>query len=175
MRIIHYCWNCCSFLVFWIYSSKLNIFSCGFQVSKNKEFYFFVFTVLLPQSVGYVVLFFAVVLSFYKKRICGWFGSSCRRWYYNIQKILVYYSSVCRVCFESVFDWEIERLSEWVIVWVVCCGCFWLRDFGLFFLIVWCDWLFRLVVFYWTVVILWERRKIMVGRCIATLPLLNPM
>ena len=52
---------------------------------------------------------------------------------------------------------------------------FWLRDFGLFFLIVWFDWLFRLVVFYWTVVILCGRRKIMVGRCIAMLPLLNSM
>ena len=49
----------------------------------------------------------------------------------------------------------------------------WLR--GLFFLIVWFDWLFRLVVFCWVVVILWERRKIMVGRCIAMLPLLNPV
>ena len=54
-------------------------------------------------------------------------------------------------------------------------ACFWLRDFGLFFLIVWFDWLFRLVVFYWTVVILCERRKIKVWRCIATLLLLNPM
>ena len=52
---------------------------------------------------------------------------------------------------------------------------FWLRDFGLFFLIVWFDWLFRLVVFYWTVVILCERRKIKVWRCIATLLLLNPV
>ena len=43
------------------------------------------------------------------------------------------------------------------------------------FWIVWCDWLFRLVVFCWTVVILWERRKIMDWRCIAMLPLLNPM
>ena len=52
---------------------------------------------------------------------------------------------------------------------------FWLRDFGLFCLIVWFEWLFRLVVFYWTVVILCERRKIKVWRCIAMLPLLNPM
>ena len=49
----------------------------------------------------------------------------------------------------------------------------WLR--GLFVVIVWCDWLFRLVVFYWTVVILCERRKIKVWRCIATLLLLNPV
>lgn len=41
-------------------------FLVGYIVSKNKEFYFFVFsTVLLPQSVGYVVLFFAVALRFY--------------------------------------------------------------------------------------------------------------
>ena len=49
----------------------------------------------------------------------------------------------------------------------------WLR--GLFFLIVWFDWLFRLVVFCWVVVISCERRKIKVWRCIATLLLLNPM
>ena len=49
----------------------------------------------------------------------------------------------------------------------------WLR--GLFVVIVWCDWLFRLVVFCWTSVILWERRKIKVWRCIATLLLLNPV
>lgn len=66
--------------------------------------FFFVFVVhyfimLLP-----VVFFCAVALSFYKKRICGWLGSSCHLRYYNIQKILVYYSIVCRVCFESVFD-----------------------------------------------------------------------
>ena len=34
----------------------------------------------------------------------------------------------------------------------------WLR--GLFFLIVWFDWLFRLVVFCWVVVILWERKRL---------------
>lgn len=61
-------------------------FFASFKLSKNKEFYFFVFTVLLPQSVGYVVLFFAVVLSFYKKRICGWLGSSCRLRYFKIFK-----------------------------------------------------------------------------------------
>ena len=40
-------------------------FLTGFIVSKNREVYFFVFTLLLPQSVGYVVLFFVVVLSLY--------------------------------------------------------------------------------------------------------------
>ena len=34
----------------------------------------------------------------------------------------------------------------------------WLR--GLFFLIVWFDWLFRLVVFCWVDVILWERKRL---------------
>lgn len=92
------------------------------------------------------------------------------------------------ICFESVFGWE--------IVLIVCCGCFlidftidwwdrfscllcfvfrvllieWLR--GLFFLIVWCNYV---LVFCWTVVIFWERRKIKVWRGIAMLPLLNPM
>lgn len=51
---------------------------------------------------------------------------------------------------------------------------FWLRDFGLFFLIVWFDWLFRLVVFYWTVVILCERRKINVWRCICIVAVVKP-
>lgn len=54
------------------------------------------------------------------------------------------YEIVFRVCFDGLFF-----------------GCFWLRDFGLFFLIVW---LFRLVVFCWTVVIWWGRRKIKVWR-----------
>ena len=31
VRIIRYCWNCCSFLVFGIYS-KLNIFSCEIHI-----------------------------------------------------------------------------------------------------------------------------------------------
>ncbi len=87
-----------------------------FIVSKNKEFYFFVFTVLLPQSVGYVVLSCVFALSFYKKRICGWLGSSCRRRYYNIQKILVYYSIVCRVCFWVFF---IGRLCGLFVVIVL--------------------------------------------------------
>lgn len=71
------------------------------------------FTVLLPQCVGCVVLYFAIVLSFYKKRICGWLGRSCRRRYYNIQKILVYYSIVCRVCFWVFF---VERLCGLFVV-----------------------------------------------------------
>lgn len=56
------------------------------------------FALLLPQSVGYVVLFFAVVLSFYKKRICGWLGSSCRLRYFNIQEILHFFVIACCVC-----------------------------------------------------------------------------
>lgn len=56
-------------------------------------------TLLLPQSVGYVVLFFAVVLSFYKKRICGWLGSSCRLRYFNIQKTLHFVVIAYCVCF----------------------------------------------------------------------------
>lgn len=52
--------------------------------------------------------FFAVVLSFYKKRVCGWLGSSCRFRYNNIQKILVYGVMVCvfviKVYFGRVFD-----------------------------------------------------------------------
>lgn len=160
-------------------------------------FVVYYFIMLLP-----VVFSCAVAPRFYWKRIFRrgfrkvFFGSELAGDYFNIQKswcmgwwVVVF---VIMVCFESVFDWE--------IVWIVCCGCFcdrfydwltrdsfrvcfdglffgcfWLRNFGLFFLIVWFDWLFRLVVFCWTVVILLERRKIMVGRCIASLLLLNPM
>ena len=46
-----------------------------------------------------------------------------------ILKTLHFVVITCRVCY--------------VLFW----ACFWLRDFGLFFLIVWFDWLFRLVVF----------------------------
>ena len=86
-------------------------------------------------------------------------------------------------CFGRVSDWEILDCLLWLFLWLilrlidemVCRVCFEGLFFGLFFLIVWFDWLFRLVVFYWTVVILCERRKIKVWRCIATLLLLNPM
>lgn len=93
--------------------------------------------------------FFAVVLSFYKKRICGWLGSSCRRRYYNIQKILVYYSIVCRVCFWAWF-WlrDCVNCLSWLFVWlilrlideIVCRVCFfmfwayyWLSGAGIVF------------------------------------------
>ena len=65
---------------------------------------------------------------------------------------------VFRVCFNGLF----ERVFDWMVA-------------GIVFLIVWFVWLFRLVVFCWTVVILWVRRKIIVWRCIARLPLLNPV
>ena len=66
---------------------------------------------------------------------------------------------VCRVCFEGLF---------FECFWLSGCGdCF----FWLFDLIDCSGWLF----FCWTIVILWERRKIKVWRCIAMLPLLNPM
>lgn len=57
-----------------------------------------------------------------------------------------------------LFLWLILLLTD-VVVFVI--------DFAVY----WSDCLFWL--FCWTVVILWERRKIMVGRCIATLLLLN--
>ena len=93
-------------------------------------------------------------------------------------------------CFERVFLRDCVDCLLWLFLWLilrlidemafrVCLLCFvfwvllieWLR--GLFVVIVWCDWLFRLVVFYWTVVILWEIRKIKVWRCIARLLLLT--
>ena len=78
---------------------------------------------------------------------------------YEFHIIRIYKKFLFRVCFYGLFF-----------------ECFLLRGCGdCFFLIVWFDWLFRLVVFYWTVVILWGRREIMVGRCIAMLPLLNPV
>lgn len=73
------------------------------------------FTVLLPQSVGYVVLFFAVVLSFYKKRICGWLGSNCRlRYLYS--KTLHFFVIACCVC---LWVFLIERLCGLFVV-IVC-------------------------------------------------------
>lgn len=121
-------------------------------------------------------------------------GSESAGDYFNIQKswCMVWWVVVfVMFCFERIIDWENVDCLSWLFVWLilrlideivfrVCLLCFvlsvfWLRDFGLFYLIVWFDWLFRLVVFYWTVVILWERRKIKVWRCIAMLPLLNPM
>lgn len=71
------------------------------------------FTVLLPRGVGYVVLFFVVVLSFYKKCICGWLGSSCRLRYFNIQKTLHFVVIACCVCF---WVFLIERLCGLFVV-----------------------------------------------------------
>lgn len=71
------------------------------------------FAVLLPQSVCYVVLFFVVVLSFYKKRVCGWLGSSCRLRYFNIQKTLHFVVIACCVCLWVFF---VERLCGLFVV-----------------------------------------------------------
>lgn len=106
-------------------------------------------------------------------------------------KTLHFFVMACCVC---LWVFLIERLCGLFVVVVLlidftidcwdslsCLLCFVLGVFlierlcGLFFLIVWFDWLFRLVVFYWTVVILWGKMKIMVGQCIATLLLLNLM
>ena len=172
----------CRFFLCLRYNQNL-IFSCGFHSIKNKEFYFFVFAVLLPRGVGYVVLFFVVVLSFYKKCICGWLGSSCLLRYFNIQKTFHFVVIVCYVLF-----WERFWLSgcvdcllwlfSWLILWLideivfrVCLLCFVLSVLLIErFWIVCCNFV---LVFCWTVVILCERRKIMDWRCIATLLLLN--
>lgn len=96
--------------------SIFNIFFLAcFIFSKNKEFYFFVFAVLLSQSVGSVVLSWAFALSFYKKRICGWFGNSCLR-YFNIQKTLHFVVIACCVCLWVFF---IERLRGLFVVAVL--------------------------------------------------------
>ena len=97
---------------------------------------------------------------------------SCLFWAFLIERL-------CGL-FVMVGLWLILRLID-EMVFHVCLLCFVLNVLliewlcGMFFLIVWCDWLFRLVVFCWTVVILWERRKIKVWRCVAMLPLLNSM
>lgn len=88
-------------------------------------------------------------LHFFVIACCGCF------WVFFIEKL-------CGL-FVVVFLWLILRLID-EIVFRVCFLCFeriidWVLR-GLFFLIVWFDWLFRLVVFYWTVVILCGRRKI---------------
>lgn len=111
------------------------------------------FAVLLSQSVGSVVLSWAFALSFYKKRICGWFGNSCLR-YFNIQKTLHFVVITCCVClwarfwlrdvgcllwlFVWLFVWLILRLILRLIDKIVCrvCfdglffGCFWLNGCG---------------------------------------------
>lgn len=71
---------------------------------------------LLPQSVGYVVLSCAFALSFYKKCICGWLGSSCRLRYFNIQKTFHFVVIACCVCLWVFF---IERLCGLLFVVVV--------------------------------------------------------
>lgn len=63
-----------------------------------------------------VVLSCAAVQRFYKKRICGWFGSSCRRRYYNIQKTLHFVVIACCVCFWVFF---IGRLCGLFVVVVL--------------------------------------------------------
>lgn len=137
------------------------------------------FTVLLPQSVGYVVLSFAVVLSFYKKRICGWFESGCRLRYFNIQKTLHFFVIACCVClwvffierlcglFVVVFLWLILRLID-EIVFRVCLLCFVLSVLLIeWFWIVFSDCLIWLIVpvgcFLLNGCDFVERRKIMVG------------
>lgn len=135
----------------------------SFILSEYMKSFFFVFVVhyfimLLP------VVFLCGCVEFYKKRICGWLGSSCHLRYYNIQK------SWCIIRLYVVFvlrAFLIERL----------CGLFVVVVFVIDFTIDWWDSFSCLLcfVFCWTVVILWERRKIKVWRCIATLLLLNPV
>ena len=103
-------------------------------------------------------------------------------------KTLHFFVMACCVC---LWVFLIERLCGLFVVVVLlidftidcwdslsCLLCFVLGVFlierlcGLFVVIVWCNYV---LVFYWTVVILCERRKIMVGRCVATLLLLNLM
>lgn len=57
--------------------------------------------------------FFAVVLSFYKKCICGWLGSGCRLRYFNIQKTLHFF--VCLLCL-SLGVFLIERCGLFVVI-----------------------------------------------------------
>ena len=75
----------------------------------------------------------------------------------------------------SVIDFTIDWWDSFSCLFVLFWAYYWLNGCRDCLCDCLCDWLFRLVVFCWTVVILWERGKIMGGRCIAMLPLLNPV
>lgn len=122
---------------------------------------------------------------FFIERLCGLFVviDFTIDWWNSFSCLFWRFVWVC-------FDWMIvDRfllLLLWFINMIVYCDWlfivkeFWLSDCGLFdvvvfvidFAVVWCNFV---LVFYWTAVILWERRKIKVGRRIAMLPLLNPV
>ena len=141
------------------------------------------------------------------------FSFSCLLYYYLKGSMLLCFLWLYWVFIKSVFavDSEVVAVCDILILktlhfvvitcrvcYVLFWACFWLRDFGLFvvvvfvidftidwwdglsclfwrfvfwmfliewlrglfFLIVWFDWLFRLVVFCWVVVILWERKRL---------------
>ena len=110
------------------------------------------------------------------------FSFSCLLYYYLKGSMLLCFLLLYWVFIKSVFAVGSEVIAVCDILifkniaffrncFFVCLWVFFIeRLCGLFVLTV-CF----LVVFCWTVVILWERRKIMVGRCIAMLPLLNPV
>lgn len=121
----------CRLFLFLRYNQNL-IFFCEFHIFRiYKKFLFRVCSILFHNVVarGFSC---AVVLSFYKKRICGWLGSSCRLWYFNIQKTFYFVVIACCVCFGRGFDWEILDCLLWLFVWlilrlideIVCRGCY---------------------------------------------------
>lgn len=104
------------------------------------------------------------------------------RWVF-IKSVFVVGSEAVAICDIIIFkkSWCIIRLY---VVFVLraflierLCGLFVVVVFVIDFTIDWWDSFSCLLcfVFCWTVVILWERRKIKVWRCIATLLLLNPV
>lgn len=171
------------------------IFFCEFHIIRiYKKFLFRVCSILFHNVVARG-FFCGIAPRFYWKRIFRrgfmevFVGSESASDYFNIQKSWCYYSIVCCVCLWVFFIGRLCGLFVVVVLvidftidwWDSLLGLFWRFVFwmfliewlcGLIVVIVWCNFV---LVFYWTVVILWERRKIMVGRCIAMLPLLNLM
>lgn len=97
------------------------IFFCAFHIIRiYKKFLFRGCCIITSKSRLCCFVFFAVVLSFYKKRICGWFGRNCRLRYFNIQKTFHFVVIVCYVLF-----WERFWLSGcvdcllWLFLWLI--------------------------------------------------------
>lgn len=105
-------------------------------------------------------------LSFYKKRVCGWLGSSCRLRYFNIQKTLHFVVIACCVCLWVFFverlcglfvviDFTIEEIVFRVCLLCLFWGCFCLANAGIDCrgcFRGWLKWLLFLVVLDWMIV-----------------------
>ena len=100
------------------------------------------------------------------------FSSSCLLYYYVKCSMLLCFLLLYWVFIKSVFavDSEVVAVCDILILktlhfvvitcrvcYVLFWACFWLSDFGLFFLIVWCNFV---LVIYWTVVLYEKEEKL---------------